>query len=449
MMKLVRKWLEHRRPEHEFLPAVIEIERTPPSPMGRIVLWAIMAFLTVMLVWSYFGKIDVVAVAPGKIVPSARVKTIQSLETAVIKEIRVREGDLVSAGEVVFVLDDGQTRPDVENLKEQADETRARLQAVELLLKTVDADESNEIPTLTVTGVEDKSVVMKHKALFNEQWLGFEAGKLESIRLIEKTEAEINAMRSEIKKLSETLPIAAKRADSLKNLWKLKAASEMDYLNLEQQRIEMKQNLERSRFELMSLESSMKHGRQGLARLVAENRTKLATEYNELSSQLASIESQSLKAVSRNQQTLLRAPVDGYIQGLAAFTEGGVVRAADVLANIVPQVGGLEIEAFVDNKDIGSVEVGQEVTIKLDAFDFTKYGVIKGKVELISKDSQLDEKKGLIYAVRISFNHNQKENQMIKASPGMSVVGEIVTRDQTIFEFFINKSVERVKSFGN
>lgn len=111
------------------------------------------------------------------------------------------------------------------------------------------------------------------------------------------------------------------------------------------------------------------------------------------------------------------------------------MRAADVLANVVPLQRGLEVEAFVSNQDIGKVRVGQEVTIKLDAFDFTKYGVIKGKVELISKDSQLDEQKGLIYAVRISFDANQKENKMIEVKPGMSMAGEVVTDEQSVYVF--------------
>lgn len=255
-------------------------------------------------------------------------------------------------------------------------------------------------------------------------------------------------MKAEIQKLTETLPIAIKRAESLHNLWKLKAASEMDYLNLEQQRIEMRKNLERSRFELKSLESSLNQAKQSLNRLVAETRTKFAGEYNELSAQLASIQRQLTKAYSRNQNTVLRAPADGYIQGLAAFTEGGVVRAADVLANVVPLQGGLEIEAFVSNQDIGNVRVGQDVTIKLDAFDLTKYGVIKGKVELVSKDSQLDEQKGLIYSVRISFNAGHEENKMIEVKPGMSLVGEIITDEQSVLDFFVKKLIKNILEFG-
>ena len=165
-MKIKREWLAHRRPEHEFLPPLMEIEQTPPSPMGRVVLWASMAFLTAMLIWSMVGEIDVVAVAEGKVIPSARVKAIQSLETAVVKSILVKDGDYVEAGDDLLILDDGLTRPDLDSLTQQGVDLEARLLALSALLEGIDKNHLNED---ALVSVKERIARARHESLMKEQ----------------------------------------------------------------------------------------------------------------------------------------------------------------------------------------------------------------------------------------------------------------------------------------
>lgn len=419
-LKVNRKWLEHRRPEQEFLAPLIEIEQTPPSPLGRMVLWGSMAFLSVMLIWSCLGEIDVVAVAEGKVIPSQRVKAIQSLETAVVKSILVKDGDFVKAGDDLLILDDGLTRPDLDSLTQQGLDLEARLLALTALLKAVDVQALDE-GALSV--IKDPLTQSKHLSLMKEQWTLYLSGLGELRNQTERFRQDMKTAQANIDRISQTMPMVNKRSEALRKLLSKQMVSEMEYLDAEERRITLQQEAvaERARYE--SVSASMRQSIESSDKLTAETRTRFAEEFNNLKTRLETTGYERDKANTRNNLRVLKAPVSGYVQGLVAFTEGGVAKEAETLMNIIPEDGGVEVEAYISNKDVGFVREGQVAKVKLDAFDFTRYGTVSGVVIEVADDAVFDERNGLLFKAKIKLHRGSITVNMreMKIIPGMSV----------------------------
>jgi len=446
-MKIKREWLAHRRPEHEFLPPLIEIEQTPPSPMGRVVLWASMAFLTVMLIWSMVGEIDVVAVAEGKVIPSARVKAIQSLETAVVKSILVKDGDYVEAGDDLLILDDGLTRPDLDSLTQQGVDLEARLLALSALLEGIDKNHLNED---ALVSVKERIAKARHESLMKEQWSLYQSSLSEICRQTERFQQDMNTAQANIDRISQTLPIVNKRSDALKKLLSKHMVSEMEFLEAEEKRITLQQELIAERARFGSVKASMEQSRESKDRLIAETRSRYAEEYSNLKARLETTDYERNKANTRNELRVLKAPVSGYVQGLAVFTEGGVVKEAETLMNIVPKKGGVEVEAYISNKDIGFIKEGQRADVRVDAFDFTRFGTIDGEVISIADDATFDERKGLLFKAKVRLKNDGITVNMRKkrVTSGMSVMVGLPIEKRSIYSIVTGDIKNSLKRFG-
>lgn len=446
-MSKIRQWLEHRRPEQEFLPPLMEIEHTPPSPLGRVVLWSSMVFLTIMLIWSILGEIDVVAVAEGKVVPSDRVKAIQSLETAVIKSILVKDGDYVKAGDDLLILDDGLTRPDVDSLTQQGLDLEARLLALTALLKGIDA---NGLDESSLDAVKDPLTHSKHLNLMNEQWSLYVSSMGELKNQTERFRQDMKTAQANIDRIKQTLPMINKRSEALKKLYAKQMVSEMEFLDVEERRIAMQQELIAERARWGSVSASMLQSLEAGDKLKAETRTRFAEEFNSLKTRLETTDYERDKANTRNELRVLKAPVSGYVQGLSVFTEGGVAKEAETLMNIVPEEGGVEVEAYISNKDIGFIKEGQRADVRIDAFDFTRFGSIDGVVISIADDATFDERKGLLFKAkvrlkRIGITVNMRR---LNIAPGMSVSVGLPLERRSVLGILTGGVKEDVIRFG-
>jgi hemolysin D len=215
------------------------------------------------------------------------------------------------------------------------------------------------------------------------------------------------------------------------------AVSEMDYMSILQQKIEMENNLNSEKTRFRSAQAGLNQAKEAKTKTISEARVTYAKEKADVAAQIESIRQELSKARTKNGLQTLTSPIDGVVQALTVFTVGGVVTEAEKIMQIVPTSGGLEIEAYISNKDIGFVHKNQDVVIKLDAFNFTKYGTIDGIVADISNDAFQDEKLGLIFKCRIAMKSEQMaiDGKTINLGAGMSVAAEIVTGDRRIIEF--------------
>lgn len=423
--------------EAQFLPAALELQETPVSPAPRIAMWLLIAFAFITLLWAVFGHIDVVATAHGKIVPNDRTKVIQPIETATVKAIRVADGQTVKAGEVLVELDTTNTAADTTRVAN--DLLTGRLQAARAgaLLAAI---ASGKPPAIgRVPGVDAYRLARELRML--EGQYGEYQAKLARIDAdIAKREAEFRSTQEIVRKLEQTAPIARQRAQDFKDLVEKNFVSKHGYLEKEQIRIEQEADLATQHSRLKELTAALQEGRSQRTALIAETRRLTLDSLSEAEQKTVTYSQELVKAESRGKLMTLTAPVDGTVQQLAVHTVGGVVTPAQPLMMVVPKDNPIEVEAYVENKDIGFVNPGQEAVVKIETFPFTKYGTIDARVTHVSNDAVNDEKRGLIFPVRVNLERAtiHVENKAVNLSPGMAVTVEVKTAQRRVIEYFLS-----------
>ena len=427
--------------EAQFLPAALELQETPVSPAPRIALWLLMAFALIALLWAVFGRMDLVATAQGKIVPNERTKVIQPMETAVIRAIRVSDGQQVKAGDVLIELDATSTTADSTRLDHELITARLQTARAEALLAAI-ASTSGKLPALNLEPLVQvgKDRLAQEERVLAGQYGEFKAQRERVEAEIAKREAELRSTQEIVRKLEQTVPIVRQRAQDYKDLVEKNFISRHGYLEKEQVRIEMEADLATQRSRLKELEAALREGRNQKAALVAQTRRLALDSLNEAEQKAANFDQEIIKANTRGKLMTLTAPVDGTVQQLAVHTIGGVVTPAQPLMMIVPQDHPLEIEAFIENKDIGFVNAGQVAEIKIETFPFTKYGTIRARVTHVSHDAINDEKRGLIYSARVKLERAtiQVDGKTVDLSPGMAATVEIKTGTRRVIEYFLS-----------
>jgi hemolysin D len=442
--------------EAAFLLAALEIVETPPSPVGRILAYIVIGIFCVALGWATFGTVDIVAIAPGKIVPSGRTKVIQPYETGVVRAIHVHDGQSVHAGDSLIELDSTMTDAELKHLKSDLMASRlevARLRAV------VDGKDDPLAAFRPPAGASAADIDRTRRFLLSQT-----AEQEAKVREIKKQQAQREAERATIKatvnKLNEIIPLLQKRVDVRKHLTDRELGSRIQYLADLQELVGQQQDV-------LVQESRYQEADAAIAALV-ETRTRVTSEYQrqqfddlgKAEQKAAGLTQDVIKAGQRIRFQDLTAPVDGTVQQLAIHTVGGVVTPAQALMVIVPQDIHLEIEAMVANRDIGFVEPGQDVAVKIDTFNFTRYGLLHGRVLNVSSDAiahdtptkaadradgsegRGSEPKGqeLVYAAHVSLDrtHMQVDSKLVNLAPGMAVTVEIKTGTRRIISYLLS-----------
>ncbi len=443
------------REELAFLPAALEIQDTPPHPLAYWFSRTVMALFVFLVLWTCLGHVNIVATAAGKIIPSARIKQIQPLEKGVVKTIFVQEGSKVKQGEPLVELDSTITTADQQRLTNellQSQFSLARFQALQKMLENSEIENSQDVAmdknifsAIENAGVTD---IALQEQLLQQQWRQYLAQRSATESALESHKAAKQEGLEIIKKLQGTLPLITKRTDSIKGLMDKQMASEADYLELEEQRITQQQDLAAQQANQKQLDAAIEQAQQELNALTARTHSETLDKMAELQRQVKVNQEELSKARDLKAKQILYAPVNGRVQGLVANTIGGVVSEAQQLMTIVPEGENLEVEVFLQNKDIGFVHEGDAAEIKIQTFPFTKYGVINATVTRLSNDAFSLEKnqrdpsqnEGLVYTMGLRMEKStiQVNGEDVILMPGMAVTAEVKTGERRIIEFFLS-----------
>jgi hemolysin D len=447
------------RGEHElaFLPAALEIVETPVPPLAGAIGGTIIALFCLAIAWASFGHVDIVASASGKIVSSGRTKVIQPFETGVVRAIRVRDGERVKTGDVLIELDP--TMNEAERNHLQSDLISAELDVVRLTAAlSEDAD-----PVASFHPPEGASPALAAtQRRFLAQQIEEHRAKLAGLngQKVQK-QAELGTIMATVQKLESVLPVLQQRVEIKEILYSHSTGSKANYLELYQTLVETQQELAVQRSRSREAEAALTAITEARAQTAAEFSRTMSGELVEAQRKAAGLGEDLIKATQRTQLQVLTAPVDGTVQQLAVHTVGGVVTPAQSLLSVVPDDSHIEIEALVSNRDIGFIHVGQEAEIKVDTFNFTRYGLIHGRVlstsrDAITRDKPQDksndttpgastttsEPKGqeLVYAARISLDKTQMQidETQVDLSPGMAVTVEIKTGSRSVMSYLLS-----------
>jgi hemolysin D len=431
-----RVQIRRRREETDFLPAALEILETPASPTARYTFWALTALLAVGLAWSFIGKLEVVSVSEGRTIPAGKTKVIQPLEAGVVRAIHVRDGQAVKAGDILVELDPTTAGADLRRLAADLVATRADVARLE----AVAADPARPQAHFRMPIGTPADLQALQRALLSSQ-TDEQAARLAALEAEHrKREAERRSVETEITKLEKALPLLRQRSAARSELADKGFGSKLVALELQQQQVEMEYQLAGLRHRrdeaIAAIEGLGRQKQQAQSQYLKE----ALTQRNELVQKIASLEEELLKAEQRRGLQTMTAPLDGVVQQLAIHTLGGVVTPAQALMAIVPDDAALEVEAMVQNKDIGFIRPGQPVEVKLETFLFTKYGTIPGEVISVSRDAVADEKKGLIYPIRVALERDwiEVEGRRMALGAGMALTAEIKTDRRRVIDYLLS-----------
>lgn len=426
------------RLQYQFLPAAEEIVETPPSPFGRIVLWLITALLIVAIAWSYFGKLDIIAPATGKVMPEGSIKTVQPASPGVVTEIKVSEGQKVKKGDLLIQLDDSIAKSDVKTAEQAL--TVAKLER-DILAKTLTGEDVAE----AVNAADIPDNVKQHLIALAESKVSASGVQKQLLSSgVSSAEQQVEAQKQSKRTAQDNLDKLRTREQELKK--ELETATPFNESSIRSELRSVQQQIASVEASLPTYDQQIAQAQAGvseansrLAAYDAENKASAYTSIVDSEKHITELENTLAKAKQIARQLSIRAPVDGTILSLATKTVGGVVSAAQPVVEVVPEGTKLVVDATVQNKDIGFIQVGQPVVIKVDTYSFQRYGYLKGVVKSISPDAINDEKQGLVYKMKVEIEGNEtSKNNTIKVEAGMSVTAEITTGKRRIIEFFLD-----------
>jgi len=423
--------------ELSFLPAHLELVDTPPSPVPRWSMWIIMAFFATGLLWACIGKLDIVAVAPGKVVSGDRTKVIQPMETSIVRKILVQDGQAVKRGDLLIELDVVGVTSDAAKASEALISAKLTAMRSAAVVHAIDAGQP---PTLSADESLPESRLKTVQHLASSEYSTFQAKRQGLEAALAQKQAELHTVEASIAPLTQYAEISRARVKDYKKLLEKEFVSRQDYLIREQERINAERDLDSQRNRRVELQSAIAGAREELSLTITDTRRQLLDQERQAREQIAQSAPDVARTSQRDALMQLRSPVDGTVQQLAIHTIGGVVTPAQALLAVTPASDSPEVEATVLNNDVGFVHPGQEVTVKIDSFPYTRYGHLEGIVTSISHDAVQDEKLGLIFPARVRLRQSSLDIEGVKVmvTPGMALSAEIMTGKRRVIDYLLS-----------
>lgn len=430
----------------EFTPGLLHIQQSPPSPLPRMVLRGILILLILLLLWASFGRLDVVSVAEGKLVPTTYLKIVQPAEAGIVREIAISEGQHVTAGQVLVRMDANVSEADSKSIQ-----STMQLKAMEL--RRIEAELTGK--PLQLDKNDTISLYHRVEAEYKANRRAYEDDIAAELASQQKAQHELAATREIQQKLAETLPSYKNQEASFEELGKKGFVGKLMVEEKKRDRIENEQDLQAQNYQVKSLQSSISQSQKRIAQIQSAYRQKLETERVATFADHQRLEQEWAKQQHKNSLLELKAPQAGIIKDLATHTPGTVVSPGTVLMTLVPNNEALQAEVWLKNEDAGFVRLNQQVKVKLSAYPFQKYGMVDGIVMQVSADAtdkgsanqqsqdvnqESSNPNQLAYRTLVKLNqqHLEIEGDKLTLSPGMQVAAEIKLTDQTVLEYLLS-----------
>lgn len=429
----------------EFAPAMLRAQHEEAPPLPRVVLYIALALFGVMLAWACFGRLDIIAVSQGKLIPGNYVKIVQPADSGVVREILVKDGQEVKAGQVLMRMDTQVSDADSATVDND-------LHLRQLQLRRIEA-ELNDTPFEIAQG--------DPPAMFAQVSSQYRANRDAYRSQMENEKAALAKARQDLKaavemesRLKQTVPIYQETEAANEKLAKDGFISRLALLDKTRERIEKEQELKAQTHQVASLSAAIEQSRKKLAQITSTYRQQLENERSDANAQRLRLEQEAGKQAYKRDMLELKAPHDGIVKDLATHTAGTVVSPGTILMSLVPHDDPVKAEVWVTNEDAGWVEVGQPVKVKVAAFAFNKYGMVDGRVEYVSPDAaelpdtrERDRKdtrehvmppSGFRTLVTLNSPYIEADGKRYRLTSGMLVSAEVNLGSRTVMEYLLS-----------
>jgi len=421
----------------EFLPAILRLQEEPPSPLPRFVLWTVLALAGALALWASFGKLDVVAVAEGRLVPKSQLRIVQPAEGGVMRELLVKEGERVQTGQVL-------ARMDVRAAEADAATARNEIALRRLQLRRIDAELDGT--RLAALAEDPPRLHAQVEAQREARADAHGASLAEQRTVIARARRDMQAALETLGKLSGALPVLIEQERAFERLARDGYAGKLMLAQRSRERLEAEQDLRAQEHRVEGARASIDQGERRIAQLAAGYRAQLQGERVEAEAQLARLVQELDKLSHRQKLAELRSPANGVVKDLATQTPGAVLSPGTVLMTLVPEGEALVAEVWLANQDAGFVTGGQNAKLKLASFPFQRYGMLDARVARVSADSTERggeaAKGGSAFAYRAQLEPLAQELRLGEARhallPGMQLTAEIKLAERTVLEYVLS-----------
>lgn len=487
----------------EFLPEALEIVEKPTAPLGNIIIWFVFLLIVLFLLWACFGKIDEVATARGQIVSEDGVQELQAAGNGIVTEVMVREGDTVHKGDVLYRMDKEVEKKKIDYSEDNIGLIELRIELFNQLINGKDiteyrtgsySKEQKEIIEYMISlGKSDELSIKEYETAVQIAKSQYEIAKLglkgvedekdylKSEKALQKQSAELGSTASlELELLESNYEYASAEAEKYKKLYEAGAKSKADWKEKVQELDNIETQINIKKIEIENEKLSQTNDNSSVNYQISQNNAEYQNQQGNINLQKSNYDTALVNLENAKTQRNAKlyemkdkcveelkgygvtvseqyyeyenkdivALYDGVIKSLNVDKEGAVVTATQVVAEMLPDSAQMLVEAEVKNSDIGFVEVGQEVDIKIDTYDYQKYGKLHGTVVYISPDAIENEKMEKVYKAGILLNMDEIKDTM-DISQGMECSVEIKTDRRRIIEFFLEPLTEALDNSLN
>lgn len=382
--------------------------------------------------WAHWARIEEVARADGKVVPSGRSRIVESLEGGIVREILVSEGDLVTAGEVLVRIDDTGSAANLGELAVQRDALLARLHR--LAAEAADAMELD----FSGTGIApDAPVALRESALFDTRLASYVGQRAVAEAQIDQARQEITKIDASKLRVEESLALLAEEIEIKTSSGVVPRAQ---ILPIERERAAKRQEGDDLTSQIVQAQAALREAEARLRELELERRAEISAERAEAQNKLGVIEESIKRASDVVSRATLRAPVNGVVTNLGVNTIDEVIRPDEEVLRIVPMDDTLQVEARVRPEDIAFIRPGLPAKVKLTSFDFTIYGALEGRVARIGADAETDEATGVTYfpiIIETETGVLEHSGERYEIRPGMVASVDILTGERTVLDYLL------------
>ena len=446
--ELAQAWADKRPGADplDFAPALLRIKEKPTAPRAGWMLRLLLALVAGVFIWAVFGRLDIVAVADGKLVPVSYLKIVQPAEQGIVKEILVQEGQLVRQGQVLIRMDSVMTQADVKTIETEFQNKR-------LALKRIDAQLAGA--PLVRDKADPPGLYAQLEAQYRANVQAYDNALAQERSLLQKAKYDLAAAQETKAKLEQVLPHYVEQEKAFDKLARDGYAGRLMATDKTRERIEREQDLRTQEFTIRSNQSLIEQSERKIAQITADYRRQLQTERVDIAGQFDKARQELTKNERRFDLLELRAPQGGMVKDLATHTIGTVAAPGTILMTLVPQNEDMLAEVWVSNQDVGFVRPGQDVKLKLTAFTFQKYGMLEGTVRQVSADATeapsantrsdaltgRDRPMGpLTYRASIALKTQSltADGEKYALAPGMQVAAEINLGTRTVLEYVLS-----------
>lgn len=416
-----------------FLSRSTYLEESIPPQAASALIWLLSIMIAGSIVWASLAELKETAIANGEIMPFGSVRVVQHLEGGILRDLLVREGSVVEAGQIL-------ARLDPESSYAELDRLAARRAVLSLKAERLRAFASGRAPDFTAFEAQYPGLVRDQREILSLQ---DGANDRQSDILKDQERAllsDLSGQRKRQKVINDQVALTEKEAALRKDLFARGLSSRLDYMQAERNANEARAQQEDVRQAIARTLEQIAEARSRLAELDVRLKNEALEEVGVVSGEIAELQSLEDKLREKINRLEVTAPVDGVVKQIVVKTHGGVIAPGAVLMEIVPVDDELVANVRISTRDIGRVSIGQDANIKVATYDYSRFGTIDGIVDRISASSFVDENGEPFYqgVIRLQKAHVGKNPTVNPVFPGMTIEVDITTGSRTVISYLLS-----------